>query len=800
MNYRLKKVAVLGSGVMGSGIACHLANVGMEVLMLDIVTPNLQGDQSKDEVHRNKLVNSALQKTIKSKPAPLYHKSFASRIQTGNFEDDFEKIAAADWIIEVVVENLNIKKQIFEKVDQYRKSGSLVSSNTSSIPIQLLAGGRSEDFKACFCGTHFFNPARYLRLLEVIPIAETQPQVVDFFMEFGKVTLGKQTVLCKDTPAFIGNRIGVMSGSEMTLLTEKYQFRIEEVDAMTGSLIGRPNTATFRLQDLVGLDTGDNVSRFVADNVEHDDYIDKLKKRPQPKFMNFLLENKFLGNKTAKGFYEKTNQKDEKGKTIINALNLKTLTYEPAIRPKIEVVKTAKGMELMNKRLQYLVEGETKEQQFFAEYFGQLFGYSAARVPEISDQYFPVDDAMRTGYFWDYGPFEYWDLIGFDLGIQLIEKVGAALPDWIAEMKSAGNLQFYKFEAGQKKYYNMESKKYEAVPGTEAFILLDSYRSQTPLVKNSEAVVHDIGDGVLCLEFTGKSNSIGEGVGKALLEVIELAEEGDWKGLVIGNNAKQFSVGANLMNIGMFAMQKQFDVLERFVDDFQQINMRIRTSKIPVVVATQGYVFGGGCEIAMHCDAGIYAAESYIGLVEVGVGLLPGGGGTKEFALRASDDFFEGDVQSPTLINYFKSIATAAVSTSAYEAYDLNYLKKDRDEVCVNTPMNIGRAKDKVLELSKNYIPPSVRKDIQVLGRSGMGILYSAINEFRMGEYMSDYDVEIARKIAYVMCGGDLTAPQQVSEQYLLEIEREGFMSLLGNQKTLDRIQYLLMNNKPLRN
>jgi 3-hydroxyacyl-CoA dehydrogenase len=516
--------------------------------------------------------------------------------------------------------------------------------------------------------------------------------------------------------------------------------------------------------------------------------------------MNFLLENKFLGNKTAKGFYEKTNQKDEKGKTIINALNLKTLTYEPAIRPKMEVVKTAKGMELMNKRLQYLVEGETKEQQFFAEYFGQLFGYSAARVPEISDQYYPVDDAMRTGYFWDYGPFEYWDLIGFDLGIQLIEKVGAALPDWIAEMKSAGNLQFYKFEAGQKKYYNMESKKYEAVPGTEAFILLDSYRSQTPLVKNSEAVVHDIGDGVLCLEFTGKSNSIGEGVGKALLEVIELAEEGDWKGLVIGNNAKQFSVGANLMNIGMFAMQKQFDVLERFVDDFQQINMRIRTSKIPVVVATQGYVFGGGCEIAMHCDAGIYAAESYIGLVEVGVGLLPGGGGTKEFALRASDDFFEGDVQSPTLINYFKSIATAAVSTSAYEAYDLNYLKKDRDEVCVNTPMNIGRAKDKVLELSKNYIPPSVRKDIQVLGRSGMGILYSAINEFRMGEYMSDYDVEIARKIAYVMCGGDLTAPQQVSEQYLLEIEREGFMSLLGNQKTLDRIQYLLMNNKPLRN
>ena len=800
MKYRLKKVAVLGSGVMGSGIACHLANVGMEVMLLDIVTPNLNSKELENNSQRNKLVNSALQKTIKSKPAPLYHKSFASRIKTGNFQDDFEKISESDWIIEVVVENLKIKKQIFEKVDKYRKKGSLVSSNTSSIPINLLAEDCSEDFKTCFCGTHFFNPVRYLRLLEIIPIKETQKEVIDFFMEYGKVTLGKETVLCKDTPAFIGNRIGVMSATEITLLTEKYEFIIEEVDAMTGSLIGRPSSATFRLQDLVGLDTGDNVSRFVAENVKNDNYIEQLKDRPELKFMKFLLENKFLGNKTGKGFYEKTLQKDENGKTIINALNIKTLEYEPAIRPKIDFVKKAKGMELMNKRLQYMVNGDSKYSHFFAEYFGQLLGYAADRVPEISDQYFPIDDAMRTGYFWDFGPFEYWDLIGFDLGISLMEKVGVKVPEWISEMKANGNTHFYKFEEGKKKYYNIKSKNYQVLPGTESFMILDSFRSQSPLVKNSESVVHDIGDGVLCLEFTGKSNSIGEGVGKALIEVLELAEEDNWKGLVIGNNAKQFSVGANLMNIGMIAMQKQFDQLERFVDDFQQINMKIRTSKIPVVVATQGYVFGGGCEIAMHCDAGIYASESYIGLVEVGVGLLPGGGGTKEFALRASDDFFEGDVQSPTLINYFKSIATAAVSTSAHEAFDLKYLRKGRDEICINTNMNIGLAKDKVLELAKNYIPPSARDNIQVLGRAGMGVLYSAINEFRMGEYMSDYDVEIARKIAYVMCGGDLTSPQQVSEQYLLDIEREGFMSLLGNQKTLDRIQYLLMNNKPLRN
>jgi len=800
MNYRLKKVTVLGSGIMGSGIACHLANVGMEVVMLDIVTPDLNDEESNSIIERNKLVNSALQKTIKSKPAPLYHKSFASRIKTGNFEDDFQKITESDWIIEVVVENLKIKKQIFEKVDKYRKKGSLVSSNTSSIPINLLAQDRSDDFKKSFCGTHFFNPARYLRLLEIIPTNDTLQGVTDFFMEFGKVILGKQTVLCKDTPAFIGNRIGVMSATEMTLLTEKYNFGIEEVDAMTGSLIGRPSTATFRLQDLVGLDTGDNVSRFVAENVKNDNYIDRLKDRPEPKFMKFLLKNKFLGNKTGKGFYEKTSKRDKNGKSIINALNIKTLKYEPAIRPKIDFIKAAKGIGLMNKRLQYIVEGDTIYSQFFAEYFGQLFSYAAARVPEISDQYFPIDDAMRTGYFWDFGPFEYWDLIGFELGITLIEKVGAEVPQWITKMAASGKKHFYKFEDGKKKYYNISLNDYVVIPGMESFLILDSFRSQTPLIKNSESVVHDIGDGVLCFEFTGKSNSIGQGVGKAFIEALKIAEEENWKGIVIGNNAKQFSVGANLMEIGMVAMQKEFDQLERFVDNFQQINMKIRTSKIPIVVSTQGYVFGGGCEIAMHCDGGIYASESYIGLVEVGVGLLPGGGGTKEFALRASDDFFEGDVQSPTLINYFKSIATAAVSTSAYEAFDLNYLKKGRDEVCINTNLNIGLAKEKVLELAKNYIPPSARDDIQVLGRAGMGVLYSAINEFRMGEYMSDYDVEIARKIAYVLCGGDLTSSQQVSEQYLLDIEREGFMSLLGNQKTLDRIQYLLMNNKPLRN
>ena len=795
MHFRIQKVAVLGSGVMGSGIACHLANVGFEVLLLDIPDP-----KATKPAQKNNLVNEALKKAMASKPAPLYDKSFASKILTGNLEDDLDKIATADWIIEVVVERLDIKQQLFEKVDQFRAPKSLVSTNTSSIPIKLLAEGRSKDFINHFCGTHFFNPPRYLQLLEIIPTQNTAPEVIDFFMTFGAETLGKKTVLCKDTPAFIANRIGVMSGTEMTLLTDELSLSVEAVDALTGSLIGRPNTATFRLQDLVGLDVGDKVTKFVQQSVHGDVYMDKLKTRPEPKFLEYLLSNKFYGNKTGKGFYEKTSKKDDKGKSIINVLNLESLSYEPVKKPKLEFVKKAKSIELMDKRLQFMIEGDEKEALFFRRYFTELFAYTASRVPEIAEQYYLVDDAMRAGYVWDYGPFEYWDLIGLEKGVDLVQQAGHSIPSWIETFQKKGNSNFYVNENGVRKYFNLKTETYEPLPKTKNTIILNNLRAQSPILKNSECVVHDIGDGVMCLEFTSKSNSIGEGIGQAMNDAVEKAETEGWNGLVIGNNAKQFSVGANLMNIGMLAMQKQYDSLEKLVYNFQQTNMRMRTAKVPVVVATQGYVFGGGCEIAMHCDAGVYAAESYIGLVEVGVGLLPGGGGTKEFALRASDEFFEGDVQMPTLIKYFKSIATAAVATSAHEAFHLKYLKKGRDSVVVNTATNLGLAKKKVLSLAENYVAPGERKDITVLGRAGMSVLYSAINEFRLGDYMTDYDVEIARQIAYIICGGDLTKTQQVSETYLLDIEREGFMKLLGNQKTLDRIQYLLLNNKPLRN
>jgi len=799
MTKRIKKVAVLGSGVMGSGIACHLANAGLQVLMLDILPPGLDSNQKSSHDVRNKIADTALAHALKSKPAPLYEADFAARITTGNFDDDFEKIASCDWIIEVVVERLDIKKQIFEKVDQYRKLGALVTSNTSGIPIRYLVEGRSEDFQSHFCGTHFFNPARYMALLEIIPHSGTHQDIIDFWMHFGAVYLGKKTVLCKDTPAFIGNRIGFYSGNKVNELTEKYDFSIEEVDNITGEPIGWPNTGSYRLLDLVGLDTSVKATKGVIENCPDDEYVKILKDRPVPKATQFLLDNNFLGDKTGQGFYKKTNEKDENGNKIILALDLKTLEYKPRQKYQIPVVGIAKKIEIMDKRMKEMMHSEEKSGHFVRDLICGIFTYAANRIPEISDNVYSIDNAMKAGYAWTYGPFELWDLVGIKEGAEMAKSLGESVPEWIDGLISRGVNSFYISEGGRRKYYDLNSNSYQVIPGTEMSIHLDNYRSNTPVYKNSECIVHDIGDGVLCFEFTTKSNAIGEGIGQGAQEALNIAQNGDWAGIVIGNNAKNFTVGANLMNVGMAAMQKDFKKLEEMVNGFQQINMAIRYSTIPVVTATQGYVFGGGCEILMHSDAAVCNAESYIGLVEVGVGLLPGGGGTKEFALRASDLYFEGDVQMPTLIDKFRTIATATVSTSAYEGFKHGYLLKDRDTVEINLANTLSTAKAKVLSLARNYIAP-IPKEVTVLGRAGIAALYTAINEFFLGNYMTEYDQEIARKVAYVICGGDLTGQQKVSEQYLLDIEREAFLQLLGNQKTLDRIQYLLMNNKPLRN
>jgi len=798
---RIRKVAVLGSGVMGSGIAAHFANIGLEVLLMDIVPRDLPENMKNRPDARNSIAAKNLKAALKGKPAPFYNKDFAKHITVGNFEDDMPKIKDVDWVIEVIVERLDIKKIVFEQVDKHRKEGSLVTSNTSSIPIHLMAEGRSDDFQAHFCGTHFFNPVRYMRLFEIIPTAKTNKEVTDFLMRYGDIYLGKQTVLCKDTPAFIANRIGFYSGSKTFDLTQKYGLTIEEVDGLTGPAIARPKTGSFRLNDLVGLDTNGHVMRFVRKAVAgKDEYVDSQANYELPKAYTFLLDNGFIGDKAGQGFYKKTKQKDEKGRKVILALNLETLEYAPSQRPKLPVLGMAKQMEDFNQRFPAMLATEGKGGQFLKEYFLGLFAYCSNRLPEISDDLYSIDDAMRTGYAWEYGPFEYWDIFGLKAGVEAAEAYGEKVADWVKEMVAAGHEKFYKREGGKRLYYDARTKDYQVIPGTEEFIILDNFRDATPVAKNTETTLHDIGDGVLCLEFTSKANSIGEGVLKGIREAIDIAEQGNWKGLVIGNNGKNFSVGANLFNIAQMAFEGDFEEINMGVDFFQQTSMRCRYSAIPVVSATQGYVFGGGCEIQMHCDATMAASESYIGLVEAGVGLIPGGGGTKEMAVRISDLFYNGDVKIPRLIEAFKAVAMGHVNTSAHQAYDHLHLLKTKDEVVLNVQRNISEAKKKVLELAENYSQAAPRQDIHVLGRNGLGALYVAANELMLNRYASPHDVLIAKKTAYVLCGGDLTGPQNVSEQYLLDIEREAFLSLVSEKKTMERISHMLKTNKPLRN
>ena len=802
MSRRIKKVAVLGSGVMGSGIAAHFSNIGLEVLLLDIVPFDLKEEEKDNKAARNRIVDAALKACIKNKKpvSAFYDVATAAQITTGNFTDDFDKIADCDWIIEVVVERLDIKQQIFEKVDNLRKKGSLVTSNTSGIPIQYLSEGRSEDFQKNFCGTHFFNPPRVMPLFEVIPGPKTDQSEIDFFMNYADRYLGKRAVLCKDTPAFIANRVGVYAMAKIFQLTEELDLPIELVDKLTGDAIGRPRTGTFALGDLVGLDTAEKVIKGIVENAPDDEQAGAF---TMPKYLSFLLENKFLGNKTRKGFYERTKKKDENGRKIKLALNLKTLEYAPTTRPKSDVLSAVKQLESLDGKIRTFFQDKyaaDKGAQLIRKSLTGLFAYVSNRVPEIADQVFSVDDALRAGFAWKVGPFQYWDMVGVKEGVAYAEEDGQVVAQWVKDMVAAGHNSFYKVEGGVSKYYNRDSKSYETVPGTEEFVILNNIRENSVVWENSDSAIHDLGDGVLCFEFRSKMNSLGEGVIRGLHHAIDMAEQGDWNGLVVGNNAEHFSVGANLMAIAMMAYEQDWDELNMAINTFQQTAMRLRYSSVPVVVATQGYVFGGGCEFSMHSDAVVASAESYIGLVEVGVGLIPGGGGTKEFALRASDEFNVGDVQIPLIIEKFKTIAMASVATSAGEAFKFGYLRPGIDQVSINASRAIGEAKKKVLALAPNYSQQAPRHDIKVLGRNGLGALYVAAESLRLGKYASDHDIKIAKKVAFVLCGGDLTSPQRVSEQYLLDIEREAFLSLCGEQKTLERIQHMLQTNKPLRN
>ncbi len=793
---RIKNITVLGSGIMGSGIACHLANAGFSVLMLDIIPNNLTENQLKNPEARNSQAAQSLQKAMKSSPSPLYSQEFAKRINIGNFEDDLHKIADSDWIIEVIVERLDIKRTLFEKVDNLRKPGTLVTSNTSGIPIHMMSQGRSEDFKKHFFGTHFFNPARYMQLLEIIPTEDTDPDIIDFFMEFGDTYLGKETVRCKDTPAFIGNRIGVTSMAKVFELTGELGLYLHEVDKLTGPAIGRPKTGTFRLGDLVGLDTAVKVMQDLRDHCPDDEEIQKLQ---IPEFLSHLIRENHLGNKTGQGFYKKTAEKDDKGKSVILELDLQTLEYHNPPSSGLKSLQTSKQIEDIPRRLAALWKMEDKGAELIRKSLAFTFLYAAARIPEISDDIYSIDDAMKAGFAWSYGPFEYADAIGVDNMVQVGTQMGMEIPEWVSDFQRSDSDTFYKLIDNVPHYYDIGSRTYAQVPGKGIKLKMSYFKSQDPVFSNDEIILQDLGDGVLGLEFISKSNTIGEGVLRGIGKAIDMAESGHWQGLVIANDGKNFTVGANLMLIGSLAYQQEFDQLNAAVKLFQDTSMRIRTSRIPVVAATQGYVFGGGCEFVMHTDSSVVSAESYVGLVEVGVGLLPGGGGSKEFAVRASDAYKGSTVANNILMDWFKVIAMGEVSTSAHQAVKMGYLNQ-KDQIVIQHLDRISLAKKTVLDLAKGYVAPSVREDIKVLGRSGLGTLELGINELRLGRYASEHDALIAGKIAHILCGGDLSEPQEVSETYLLDLEREAFLSLCTEQKTLERIQHMLETGKPLRN
>ena len=796
MKRLIKKVAVIGSGIMGSGIACHFANIGVEVLLLDIVPRELTDAEQKkgltleSKAVRNRLVNDHLSTALKSKPSPIYHPSFAQRITTGNTTDDLAKIATADWIIEVVVERLDVKKQVFAEIEKYRKPGTLITSNTSGIPIHFMSEGRSEDFQKHFCGTHFFNPARYLKLFEIIPGPETSSEVLDFLNEYGEKFLGKTSVIAKDTPAFIGNRIGIFGIMSMFHNVKEMGFTIEEIDKLTGPVIGRPKSATFRTVDVVGLDTLVHVANGLYEGVPDDEAHDLFK---LPAFINTMMENKWLGSKSGQGFYKK------EGKEIL-ALDLDTLEYRASKKASFATLELTKSIDKPINRFKVLITGTDKAGEFYRKDFGGMFAYVANRIPEITSDLYKIDDAMKAGFAWENGPFEIWDAVGVEKGIELIKELGQEPALWVIEMLASGNKSFYTIKDGATYYYDIASKSQKKIPGQDAFIILNNIRESKKVWSNSGVLIEDLGDGILNLEFQSKMNTIGGDVLQGINKAIDLAEK-DFGGLVIGNQAPNFSVGANIGMIFMMAVEQEYDELNMAIKMFQDTMMRVRYSGIPVVVAPHGMTLGGGCEMSMHADKVVAAAETYIGLVEFGVGVIPGGGGSKEMALRASDLFRKNDVELNVLQEYFLTVAMAKVSTSAYEAFDTGVLQHGKDIIVVNKDRQLAEAKQQALFMANaGYTQPVKRKDVKVLGKQALGMFLVGTDQMQAGSYISEHDKKIANKLAYVMAGGDLSEATLVTEQYLLDLEREAFLSLCTERKTLERIQHMLTTGKPLRN
>jgi 3-hydroxyacyl-CoA dehydrogenase len=793
---KINKIAIIGSGIMGSGIACHFANIGVEVLLLDIVPRELNDKEVKqgltldDKAVRNRLVNDALKTALKSKPSPIYSQKFAQRITTGNIEDDIAKVKDVDWIMEVVVERLDIKKQVFETLEKYRTPGTLITSNTSGIPIKFMNEGRSDDFQKHFCGTHFFNPARYLKLFEIIPGTKTDKAVLEFLDGYGEQFLGKTSVIAKDTPAFIGNRIGIFGIQSLFHQVKELGLTVEEVDKLTGPVIGRPKSATFRTVDVVGLDTLVHVAIGIYENCPNDEAHDLFK---LPDFISEMMENKWLGSKTGQGFYKK------EGKTI-SVLDLNTLEYREKKRTKFATLELTKTIDNVIDRFKVLVGGKDKAADFYRKNFAAMFAYVSHRIPEISDELYKIDDAMKAGFGWEHGPFQIWDAIGVQRGIEIMKSEGHSPSQWVLDMLESGNSSFYTIENGATLAYSISNKTQEKIPGQDAFIILDNIRKSKEVFKNSGVVIEDLGDGILNCEFQSKMNTIGGDVLAGLNKAVDLAEQ-NFEGLVIGNQGANFSVGANIGMIFMMAVEQEYDELNMAIKYFQDTMMRMRYSSVPTIAAPHGMTLGGGCELSMHADKVVAAAETYIGLVEFGVGVIPGGGGSKEMAMRASDSFRKNDVELNILQEYFLTIGMAKVATSAYEAYDLGILQKGKDVVVVNKDRQIATAKAYAkLLANQGYSMPIRRKDVKVLGKQALGMFLVGTDAMQASKYISEHDKKIANKLAYVMAGGDLSEPTKVSEQYLLDIEREAFLSLCTERKTLERIQHMLKTGKPLRN
>lgn len=791
MNEEIRKVAVIGAGTMGAAIAAHAANAGLEVELLDIAP--------SDSDDNNAIVKDGFDRMKKARPAALMSKSLADRIRIGNLDDDIERVANADWIIEAIVEKLEPKQDLMSRLEKIVPENAVITSNTSGIPLNEVAEGRSEGFRKRFLGTHFFNPPRYLKLLELIPTADTAPEVVEKMRTFGERVLGKGAVVAKDTPNFIGNRLGSFAGMQAVTYALENGYSVEEVDAITGPLIGHPKTSTFRLNDQVGLDIAVGVAENLVNAVPGDESLEDLK--PHPKLKEMLDKN-LLGNKSGAGFYKK-NQRD--GQRVFDVINLDTFEHHPPEEPEIPIAKEANKQGGLGARLRFLMQkaNEDRHALYLRDTLLPYMAYAARRVPEISDTLEDVDHAMEWGFGHQAGPFRKWDLLGVRETAEQMKSLGIEVDPWVEEMLQAGNESFYKEESGREVVYSPVSKSYEPVRQDPLVIRLDDLREEGKEVsRNDSASLVDLGDGVLCFEIHSRGNSIDNDVVELGHEALRRLENEDWAGLVVGNDGSNFCVGANIGEIIMAVMSDQLDEVGKLVDSLHGLLMGFRYAAKPVVAAPHGQTLGGGAEIALHADRIVAAGETYMGLVEAGVGLIPAGGGVKEMIRRNVSPAIAAAPDSPPLPflqKTFETVAMAKVATSAVEAREMGFLDEE-DRIVLGADHVLYTAKQEVLDLADGYTPPARGKNVYAAGRSAEAALQVGVKTLQWGHYASEYDGVIAGHLAKAMTGGGISLPQWVDEDYILSLEKNAFLELLQNEKTRERIGAMLETGKPLRN